>query len=216
MSFYLIPATSYQTQQKLKSQMQKKKSPHHRRLSSSSTSHSTPRSYQASMSSSSSAELSVVESRSGRKDVDRKKSTVFNYDCNKDVNEVIKFSRDQKRRSQRKSASLASSMVSSSYLECDGHSTVTVDTNQLQPPVVIYREDKGESIIEEIEDESLDESPLVRTYSNVSSIFSTRPEKKSPKSKSPKETLDDIEKKEKKGEKDAQESFASRLKKRFG
>lgn len=99
----------------------------------------------------------------------RKKQQAFNYDCTTDINEILQFSKDQQRR-KTKAKLLANSIDSRSLVSSGAPKEVTMVFNDV---------DFGGSqeLSVPCEDESLEheeETHLARTYSNVSSIFSTK------------------------------------------
>lgn len=159
MSFYLLPPVSYQTQQKLKSQVEHKKANSKRRSSrqhSVASHHSSNSSIQSpsiftkntnrsvdideisnldSLSISSDHSLSKPDSKNTRK----QRNQTFNYNYNHDMNEVLKFTKSQShlRHGKRSSASAstASSMFSGSTKESrDSQESENLLHNQFRIP----------------------------------------------------------------------------------
>lgn len=226
MSFYLLPPVSYQTQQKLKSQMNSQK-----RLGLRRASHADDRASMRSLYSRkqlvvSAAESVLTKASSGRissvssqlETVDtpalslsgflaesrldsvsldhiavqdecyrtssgatantvltlRKKQQAFNYDCATDINEILQFSKDQQRRKS-KVRLLTNSMDLRSLASAERHKEVKMVFNDVD-----FSGSK-EDLSVPCEDDTLEddeETQLARTYSNVSSIFSTKEDPK--------------------------------------
>lgn len=204
MSFYLLPPVSYQTQQKLKRQMNEKKSSRSKSRSQSRSqsrsSHSSTRSSQSPSLDSKSFDLnSILLPNSKLLDLERSESSLeegkkstFNYECNSDINEIMKYNKDHHRKSQtrhhkKNSMSASSSMYTRTSFETEpevkvNFKEVNFGGETLQEPAQIS---KGETIreeeIEDFDNESLPE--LTKEYSNVSSIFSTKKDDKLSKNK---------------------------------
>lgn len=199
MSFYL-PSVSYQTQQKLKHHVhdQKlKRSMRSRdlhllqpnpRFSNDSTRDSLRSSgssaYRYDKESTTSSETdsltkSIEDNDSASVFHAFKKShmnSVFNYDSNADINEVLKYSKEIKRKHKSKPSSLGSSVFSSTTISSPKAKSDTKASFQLQEPVQL----KPNYQIDSPEEDEEDGGELMRTYSNVSSIFSCNPKIKEP------------------------------------
>lgn len=233
MSFYLIPAVSYQTQQKLKNHVHDQKARGGRRSRQLLQPHSifsndskqdsvTPRSShrrsskQDSTISSNASTISTDSLARAMEDLDtasvfssskpsrhQRKSSVFNYDLNAEINEVLKYAKDTKRKRKSKSHSLASSINS-------------MPTNLHTPEVKVdFKEVRYEPVhSEDNEEEEEEDAPLTRTYSNVSSIFSCNP-KIHDKSKSSRASTVSANSNYTASESPKANSYAARLKKKF-
>lgn len=207
MSFYLIPAVSYQTQQKLKNHVHDQKAQGGRRSRQLLLPHSifsndskqdsvTPRSShrrsskQESTISSNVSTISTDSLTKAMEDLDttsifsssknsrhNRKSSVFNYDLNAEINEVLKYAKDTKRKRKGKSHSPASSINS-------------IPNNSSTPDVEVnFKDVRYEPIHSEDNEEEEEEAQLTRTYSNVSSIFSCNPKLQDKSKSSPASTI---------------------------
>lgn len=132
-----------------------------------------------------------------------RKSSVFNYDLNAEINEVLKYAKDTKRKRKGKSHSPASSINS-------------IPTNSSIPDVTVnFKDVRYEPVhTEDNEEEEEEEAQLTRTYSNVSSIFSCNP-KVQDKSKSSTASTISANSNYFASESPKANSYAARLKKKF-